>query len=62
MVDHLRENQEVFSYLYLKILPPNPNWKHLSHLLRFLYNNMSKESFAPLSMKKFPREIWMALW
>ena len=23
---------------------------------------MSKESFAPLSMASFPRDIWMALW
>ena len=27
-----------------------------------MYNNMNKESFAPLLMASFPRDVWMALW
>ena len=62
MIDHLREHKEVFPYLYLKILPPNPNWAYLSKLLHFLYNSMSKESFSPLSKASSPHDIWMCLW
>ena len=62
MLDHLRQHQEVLPCLYSQILPPNFNWKHLSNLLGFLCNGMSKESFLPLLMPNFPHDIWMALW
>ena len=62
MIDHLREHEEVFLYLYSNIFPPNTNWGHLSLLLYFMYNSMSKESFTPLSKASNPHDIWMCLW
>ena len=62
MIDHLREHKEVFPYLYSKIFPPNTNWGYLSLLLLFMYNNMSKEYFSPLSKESSPHDVWMCLW
>ena len=62
MLDHLRQHHEVLPCLYSQILPPNFNWKHLSNLLGFLYNSMSKEYFSPLLMASFPHDVWMVLW
>ena len=59
MLDHLREHQEVIPYLYSKI---PPSFEYLPFLLRFMYNNMSMKSFAPLLMASFPHDVWMALW
>ena len=59
MLDHLREHQEVLPSLCSKI---PPSFKYLSKHLNFMYNNMSKESFAPLLMASFPHDVWMALY
>ena len=59
MLNHLREHQEVIPSLCSKI---PPSFKYLSKLLGFMYNSMSKESFAPLLMESFPHDVWMALW
>lgn len=59
MLDHLREHQEVIPSLCSKI---PPSFKYLSKILGFMYNSMSKESFASLLMESFPHDVWMALW
>ena len=59
MLVHLREHQEVIPLLCSKI-PPSFNYLHL--LLHFMYNSMSKESFAPLLVASFLHDVWMALW
>ena len=63
ILDHLREHQDVIPYLCLKILPPHPNWEnYLHHLIHFMYQSMSRESFAPLLMDSFAQDVLMALW